>query len=78
MWVRQPTSSPVPSRITIVRIAPSISAKKWPSRYAERGIGSDRNRSIEPDWKSVATDVAGPIAANARVWMRIPAIRYSL
>ena len=57
---------------------PAISAKKWPSRYAERDVGSDRKRSITPSWRSVAIDIAGPIIPKARVWMRMPPIRYSL
>ena len=33
---------------------------------------------MTPSWRSVATDIAGPIIANASVWMRMPPIRYSL
>ena len=33
---------------------------------------------MTPSCRSVAIDIAGPIIANARVWMRMPPMRYSL
>ena len=33
---------------------------------------------MTPSCRSVAIDMAGPIMANARVWMRMPPMRYSL
>ena len=50
---------------------------KWPIRYAERDVGSERKRSTMPSPRSVAIEMPGPIIPKASDCTRMPPIRYS-
>ena len=64
-------------RIVIATTIPANSASMCPTRKALRAIGSVRKRSTMPSFRSVASDVPGPIIPKATVCTRIPPIRYS-
>ena len=53
------------------------SARVRPARTADRAIGSDRNRSSSPDFRSVARPIAVAIEPNTTTCAKIPGIRKS-
>jgi hypothetical protein len=67
VWMRQPTTRPA----SVITVRPSRaaanSASTWPTRKAERAIGSERKRSSTPSPRSVAMDIAGPMTPKVRV-----------
>jgi hypothetical protein len=77
VWMRQPTISPLAVSTTSATMTAASSARKWPTRYAARDVGSDRKRSTIPSPRSVAMATPGPIIPNASVWIRMPPTRYS-
>jgi hypothetical protein len=54
-----------------------MSARVRPVRTAERDIGSDRNRSIRPFFRSSDSPSAVTNPPKTIDWTRIPGIRYS-
>ena len=75
--MRHPTTKPAVRISTVASAMPLSSAIQCPTRYDVRRTGNERNRSTTPSVRSVAIDIAGPTIPKARVWMRIPPIRYS-
>ena len=47
-----------------------------PASIAERAIGSERNRSTRPDFRSSAIPIAVVVDPKIAFWMMIPGIRY--
>jgi len=74
-WIRQPTIRPLMTITVMASTEAANSAARWPSRKAERCIGSERKRSRMPSPRSVAIEVAGPMIPNVSVCTRMPPIR---
>ena len=53
------------------------SASVRPARTADRAMGNDRNRSISPDFMSVARPTAVASAPNTTIWTNTPGMRKS-
>jgi hypothetical protein len=73
----KPTSSPTVNITTSWKTLVTTSPSVRPVSSAERAIGSDRNRSIRPFFRSSARPSAVTNPPNAIDWTMIPGIRKS-
>ena len=62
---RKPTANPIAVVIAAPHTTSAVSARARPPATANRGIGSDRRRSMTPCWRSSATPAAAPIPENS-------------
>jgi hypothetical protein len=74
---RHPTANPTANISATTNTFRTRSASVRPARTAERAMGSDRNRSINPWLRSVASPIAVFSAPNVTVCTKIPGIRKS-
>ena len=75
MWIRQPTRNPTTIISTTTNALRHRSAVVRPVSTAPRAIGRAWNRSISPDFMSVASPIAAAIEPNTAVCTKIPGIR---
>ena len=73
-----PTNAPTPVMSRSTKTLRTRSAVVRPASTADRAMGSARNRSMSPFWRSSARPTAVPIPPKATLWMKIPAIRKSM
>ena len=71
----KPTRYPIP--ITTRRRMKFLTRSEVarPASIADRAIGSERNRSTSPDFRSSAIPIAVVVAPKIAFWMMIPGIR---
>ena len=72
---RKPTSRPTPIVIVVVKIAIPMSARMRPNTTAERDIGNDANRSINPSLASIARPSPVFMPPNTSPCTMMPATR---
>ena len=73
----QPTSSPVSDMTISTRTLLATSEIVRPVSTADGAIGSDRNRSMMPFFRSSARPAPVMVAPKITVWAKIPAMRNS-
>ena len=74
-WMRNPTAMPTPVMRTRTETLRTPSAIVRPASTAERAMGSDRNRSMSPLFRSSARPMPVPADPNSAVCTMMPAIR---
>src|SRR5581483_8452461 len=74
---RNPTANPIAVVTARLHASNAVSASARPSTAAERGIGSERNRSEKPCSASSATPAVAPLPANRIVVVTNPGTRKS-
>ncbi len=74
---RNPTAIPTSSMIATTNTLRNRSERVRPASSAPRDIGSERNRSIRPRWRSSASPTPVTMLPKIAVWMKIPGIRKS-
>ena len=63
-WNRNPSPTATPTMISDDHAVRTMSAVTRPATTAERAIGSDRNRSMRPLWKSAFNPTAVCVVPN--------------
>ena len=59
------------------RVLPDVGRRSGPTSTAERAIGSERNRSMMPFFRSSASPTAVVVAPKIAFWTKMPGIRNS-
>ena len=72
---RKPTASPTAVMMITVKTLRTMSAEVRPVSTAERDMGSARNRSMRPFWRSSARPMLVLTAPKATVCTKTPGIR---
>ena len=67
VWMRKPTATPITTISVTTKTLRARSARVRPASTAERAMGSERNRSSSPVWRSVPSPMAAPMAPNTEV-----------
>ena len=75
VWIRKPTRKPTTHISTMTKASRTRSARVRPASTADRAMGSERNRSMRPLFRSSARPIAVFMAPKATVCTKMPGMR---